>query len=369
MSYATSGRNRRRNNRVNKKVANAETRAKVTDDEIQGEFHTALTLAGFTNLSRIGSGVTGTVYSITHARGFVCAVKLVIDSKDQALAEISCLKECQSIPQIVQIYDWFSGHDYVAIVLEVLSCTLHDFIQRHKEISEAVAMGQAYDIFNGLEYIHSRGIIHCDLKPQNIMHDFEGSLKLVDFSLSHKGVADMEGRVWCALSANHELVTMWYRSPELILGADVFTAAIDIFAAGAILFELLTGRVAFPGNSEIGTLFKIFQRMGAPDNESSSLRFLKHYSKNFPKFPEPDHIMADEALAAKLAPCNHTSVKSFMAIEPEHRPSASLATSLCSVPVPRAELPESHAQLIERTVKNSRGLQASQFLPSPSCMQ
>jgi serine/threonine protein kinase len=94
--------------------------------------------------------------------------------------------------------------------------------------------------------------MHRDLKPCNILISEDGStVKLADFGLARSFGLPLK-------TYTHEVVTLWYRAPEVMLGSRMYSLAIDIWSLGCIFFELITGRPLFKGNSEIDQLMKIF---------------------------------------------------------------------------------------------------------------
>ena len=80
----------------------------------------------------------------------------------------------------------------------------------------------------GIKYSHENRILHRDLKPQNLLIDSEGNLKIADFGLARSFTYPMQ-------PLTHEVVTLWYRAPEILLGLEVYTAAIDMWAVGCII--------------------------------------------------------------------------------------------------------------------------------------
>jgi CTD kinase subunit alpha len=111
----------------------------------------------------------------------------------------------------------------------------------------------------GLEYLHFKGVLHRDMKGSNILINGKGELKLADFGLArfyHKHRrSDYTNRV----------ITLWYRPPELLLGATEYGPEVDMWSAGCIMLELFTGKTTFPGNDEIHQLETIYATCGTPD--------------------------------------------------------------------------------------------------------
>ena len=104
----------------------------------------------------------------------------------------------------------------------------------------------------GLEYLHSNWILHRDLKPNNLLVDSSGCLKLGDFGLAkYFGSPNRQ--------YTHEVVTRWYRAPELLFGAKKYGTGVDIWAVGCILAELLLRIPFLAGETDLDQLAKIFQ--------------------------------------------------------------------------------------------------------------
>ncbi len=135
-----------------------------------------------------------------------------------------------------------------------------------------------YQILNGLYYCHVNRIIHRDLKPQNLLITKDLKLKLADFGLSRMFSLPM-GKM------THEIITLWYRPPEVLLGFENYTTKVDSWSVGCIMAEMIIEKPLFPGDCEIGQLFKIFQIMGTPNEETwPNVSKLPDYKKTFPQW-------------------------------------------------------------------------------------
>lgn len=115
-------------------------------------------------------------------------------------------------------------------------------------------------VLKGLEHCHSQRIIHRDIKPANLLISKDGVVKIADFGLARK--LDSVAGVY-----SPNLVSMWYRSPELLLGAREYGTSVDMWAVGCLLLELLVGRPIFQGDHPVDMLRRIFDAVGNPDDE------------------------------------------------------------------------------------------------------
>ncbi|XP_030323588.1 cyclin-dependent kinase 7 isoform X3 [Calypte anna] len=133
----------------------------------------------------------------------------------------------------------------------------------------------------GLEYLHQHWILHRDLKPNNLLLDENGVLKLADFGLAKS--FGSPNRVY-----THQVVTRWYRAPELLFGARMYGVGVDMWAVGCILAELLLRMPFLPGDSDLDQLTRIFETLGTPTEEQwPGMTSLPDYVafKSFPGMP------------------------------------------------------------------------------------
>lgn len=146
------------------------------------------------------------------------------------------------------------------MVFEYLSHDLTGLLNHPTfKLDHAQKKDLAKQLFEGLDYLHRRGVLHRDIKAANILVSNKGQLKLADFGLARfyakRGKLDYTNRV----------ITIWYRSPELLLGETQYGPAVDIWSAACVLVEIFTKHAIFPGDGgEINQLDKIYNVLGTP---------------------------------------------------------------------------------------------------------
>ena len=139
-----------------------------------------------------------------------------------------------------------------------------------------------FQILAGINFCHARRVLHRDLKPQNLLIDKSGALKLADFGLARAFGIPVR-------TYTHEVVTLWYRAPEILLGLKQYSTPVDMWSIGCIFAEMIMKRPLYPGDSEIDELFKIFRTLGTPDEETwPGVSKLPDYKPTFPNCPPLD---------------------------------------------------------------------------------
>ena len=152
-----------------------------------------------------------------------------------------------------------------------------------------------------------------DLKPQNVLVDpKKGALKLADFGLARAFTVPLR-------TYTHEVVTLWYRAPEILLGAKQYSCPVDMWSVGTIIPEMVTGHPMFPGDSEIDEIFKIFRLLGTP-NESlwQGVSQLPDFKTNFPKW-QPKVLRDAVPQTDRLNEAGLDLVKQMLAYTPQAR--------------------------------------------------
>lgn len=168
-----------------------------------------------------------------------------------------------------------------------------------------------------LKYMHSAGLIHRDLKPSNILIRSDAAIKVCDFGLSR--VIDENGPPG---QLTDYIATRWYRAPEILFGSSSYGIGIDMWAAGCILAELVSGRPLFPGASTMDQLERIISYSGPPsqsDIDSMESSFTQTMLSNL-SYSRPKMILEEKLSGA--CPEAIDLVKKLIAFNPADRPNA-----------------------------------------------
>lgn len=241
----------------------------------------------YTALERLGKGTYGTVYKVqkvdTNELFAIKKIKMDVDTEgipSTALREIAILKKMKH-PNIVKIIDLAISEKNIELCLEYCKYDLKKFLDAFKNNEAVYNLSTIktflYQIIKATDFLHSHKILHRDLKPQNVLVH-EGSLvcKLADFGLSR--VYSIPIRPY-----TKEVLTLWYRAPEMMLGMSNYSTGLDIWSLGCIMGELFIKRPLFPGDCEIDQLFKLFQTFGT-FNEAMlpGYKSFPYFNKEFP---------------------------------------------------------------------------------------
>lgn len=237
----------------------------------------------FQKLGRIGEGTYGFVYKAVHrTTGAVVALKRIILHNEEhdgfpltSIREIRTLRACQH-PNIVQLRDVVVGTNRDAVFLLFEYCA-HDLGNICRNIrnpfKESEIKTLVYQLLSAVEFLHARWIVHRDIKLSNLLYTQDGRLKLADFGLARTLPFPIPSDL------TPVVITLWYRAPEVLLGAREYSFAVDCWSVGCILAELLLQHPIFQGDSELETIEAIFRILGAPTDriwpELSGLRLVR----------------------------------------------------------------------------------------------
>uniref|UniRef100_A0A0K0EEN2 Protein kinase domain-containing protein n=1 Tax=Strongyloides stercoralis TaxID=6248 RepID=A0A0K0EEN2_STRER len=244
-------------------------------------------LDDFVHLEKIGEGTYGVVYKSKHKTlGTIVAMKKIrIDDNDEGvpattIREVAMLREVRH-PNIVSLETVIMQPKKVFLIFEFLPMDLRkymDRIPRGEVMQPLLVASYMYQICQAICFCHQRRILHRDLKPHNLLVDSNGCIKLADFGLAR--TVEIPLRAY-----THEIVTLWYRSPEIMLGTKRYSTAVDVWSIACIFGEMASGHPLFDGDSEIDQLYKIFRILGTPNKETwPDVVNLPDYKPSFPNW-------------------------------------------------------------------------------------
>lgn len=218
-------------------------------------------MENFQKIEKIGEGTYGIVYKakdLANNGRIVALKKIRLEADDEgvpstAMREISLLKELSSHPNVVYLYDVIHQQNKLYLVFEFVEQDLKKCLEKTPHRMEMLQIkSYLYQLLAGIAFCHANRVLHRDLKPQNLLIDQYGNLKLADFGLARAFGIPIR-------SYTHEVVTLWYRAPEILLGAKHYSTPVDSWSIGCIFVEMVNKQPLFPGDSEIDELFRIFR--------------------------------------------------------------------------------------------------------------
>ncbi|NXD32395.1 CDK2 kinase, partial [Spelaeornis formosus] len=283
----------------------------------------------YERLEKVGEGTYGTVYKCKQLNtGAVVALKKIrLEEEDEgvpstALREVSVLIELgqsqhRGAECIVKLLDVIQLDESLSLVFEFLDLDLKRYMDAAalRGLPADLVAKFMSQLLLGLAHLHSRRILHRDLKPQNLLIDKQGNLKIADFGLARAFGVPLR-------TYTHEIITLWYRPLEVLLGGRHYTTAVDVWSCATIFAEMASGLPLVPGDSEIDQIFRIFRLMGTPTEQTwPGLVQMPDYKPSFPNWRAADlrkvlPEMDDRALHL---------LNAMLQIDPERRMSAKSA--------------------------------------------
>ena len=277
-------------------------------------------LEKYTKVEKVGEGTYGVVYKckVKDTNDYVALKKIRLENEDEgipstSIREISILKQLRH-PNIVYLIDLIHGEKKLYLVFEYMDHDLKKFLDiNNGPLTPELVKSYLYQILIAINFCHSKRILHRDLKPQNLLIDKDGIIKVADFGLARSFGIPIK-------TLTHEILTLWYRAPEILLGQKEYSTPVDMWSIGLIFYEMAHRKPLFAGDCEIDQIFKIFQMFGTP-NESTwpGVTRLPEFKLTFPQFKGKgisaynrniDHVGLD--LLSKMIqidPCKRISAK------------------------------------------------------------
>ncbi|KAJ1392463.1 Serine/threonine-protein kinase, active site [Sesbania bispinosa] len=221
----------------------------------------------FERLNKIDEGTYGVVYRARDKKtGEIVALKKVKMEKEKEGFPLTSLREINILlsfhhPSIVDVKEVVVGSslDSIFMVMEYMEHDLKGLMEAMKQpFSQSEVKCLMIQLLKGVKYLHDNWVLHRDLKTSNLLLNNRGELKICDFGLARQYGSPLK-------PYTHLVVTLWYRAPELLLGAKQYSTAIDMWSLGCIMAELLAKEPLFNGKTEFDQLDKIFRILGTPN--------------------------------------------------------------------------------------------------------
>uniref|UniRef100_A0A8D3CE42 cyclin-dependent kinase n=1 Tax=Scophthalmus maximus TaxID=52904 RepID=A0A8D3CE42_SCOMX len=218
----------------------------------------------YLSLEKLGEGTYASVYKgISRINGQLVALKVIHMKTEEgvpftAIREASLLKGLKHA-NIVLLHDIIHTRESLTLVFEYLQTDLAQYMTQHPGgLHSRNVRIFMFQLLRGLSFIHQNRILHRDLKPQNLLISYLGELKLADFGLARSKSIPSQ-------TFSSEVVTLWYRPPDVLLGSTDYSTALDMWGAGCVFIEMLQGAPAFPGVTDVfEQLQKIWTVLGVP---------------------------------------------------------------------------------------------------------
>lgn len=263
-------------------------------------------LGAYEKHAEIGRGTYGTVYLGYHAETRArVAIKKVLGPLQAGRHEAAVLARCQGAAHVVQLLEAVERHDKLYLVLEYMDSDLETLIGATESAPTlGVAQVKAYlqMLLLGVQELHSRGVLHRDLKPNNLLlSKTQHVAKITDFGMAAvvEDAGDTDEDDGKKPKRSVQVVTRAYRAPEIFFGEERYGFEVDVWSVGCIFAEMLLRRPLADGSSDIDQLSKIFAALGSPEEngwaEASELPFFLRFKDTNPTPLAEQFSMLSEA--------------------------------------------------------------------------
>ncbi|KAH9901904.1 Pkinase-domain-containing protein [Xylariomycetidae sp. FL2044] len=275
------------------------------------------------NESVIGSGTYGKVFKGLHVynKKLVALKKIRMEGERDgfpvtAVREIKLLQSLRHT-NIVKLEEVMVEKNECYMVFEYLSHDLTGLLNHPSfKLDAAQRKDLCKQLFESLDYLHKRGVLHRDIKAANILVSNEGILKLADFGLARFYAKHRQ------IDYTNRVITIWYRSPELLLGETKYGDAADIWSAACVMVEIFTRHAIFPGDgTELNQLDKIYNILGTPNkNDWPGLVDMPWFELMRPGYRRPSTFV--EKYRDRLPAAGFDVLQEMFQYDPAKRPSA-----------------------------------------------
>lgn len=247
----------------------------------------------YVQLEKLGEGTYATVYKgRSRTTNEIVALKEIhLDAEEgtpsTAIREISLMKELKHV-NILRLYDVIHTETKLVLIFEYCDRDLKKYMDVHGErgaLDPVTVRSFMYQLLKGTAFCHENRVLHRDLKPQNLLINRKGELKLGDFGLARAFGVPVN-------TFSNEVVTLWYRAPDVLMGSRTYSTSIDIWSCGCIFAEMISGVPIFRGRDNQDQLLHIMRIIGTPDERT--LRKIateggtesQNAGKQYPRYPK-----------------------------------------------------------------------------------
>ncbi|KGB76674.1 CMGC/CDK/CDK5 protein kinase [Cryptococcus deuterogattii 99/473] len=221
----------------------------------------------YVQLEKLGEGTYATVYKgRSRTTSEIVALKEIhLDAEEgtpsTAIREISLMKELKHV-NIVRLYDVVHTESKLILIFEYCEQDLKRYMDIHGDrgaLDLNTVKSFTHQLLQGIAFCHDHRVLHRDLKPQNLLINKRGELKIGDFGLARAFGVPVN-------TFSNEVVTLWYRAPDVLLGSRTYSTSIDIWSVGCIFAEMITGYPLFRGRDNADQLVQIMKIVGTPSD-------------------------------------------------------------------------------------------------------
>jgi len=240
----------------------------------------------FEKVDRISEGTYGVVYRAREkATGRIVALKRVKMEKERDGFPVTSVREIgillnfhhANIVNVEEVVISPKNPDHIFMVMEYMDHDLKSLMDDKNQFSRPFSVAESkclmLQLLSGVSFLHQHWVLHRDIKTSNILYNSKGDLKLCDFGMARQYGDPLQ-------PYTHLVVTLWYRAPELLLGQQLYSTAVDVWSCGCIMAEILTGKPLLMGHGELDQLDKMVQVLGTPtEAEWPGIKNLPNYNK------------------------------------------------------------------------------------------
>ncbi|KAK4509746.1 uncharacterized protein ATC70_007048 [Mucor velutinosus] len=291
----------------------------------------------FEKIGQVGEGTYGKVYKARNGKtGKLMALKRIRMKTEKDGFPITAMREIKLLQKlkhdrIVELQEIMVAKGSVYMVLEYMDHDLSGILGHPNfNFEPAHAKSLVKQMLEGLAYLHHMGILHRDIKGSNLLINNKGELKIADFGLARVFEKNR------AHDYTNRVITLWYRPPELLLGATAYGPAVDIWGVGCIMLEFFTGKAVFNGQDEVSQIDSIYKIMGTPSVETwPTVKELPWYEM---VRPAENYVSKfRESYQSLLSPGALELSEALLSMDPLKRPTATQALEFSYF---KQELPE-----------------------------